>query len=151
MFSANTIRILVAGSLLLHAIAHAIALGALVSQSLGGAIASRLVVRSWLFPALRPITAASFAIPFWLISTLGFLAASLSFWGALLPGATWRWVVVGAALLSILGIALFSGTWPGSPNLQRSILNTLVALAVNGAILVSQFWLSWPPLGMFGK
>ena len=108
-------------------------------------------MRSWLLPSLSAKTAAAAAIPFWIVSTLGFLAASASFWGVLLPGDVSRELAVAAAIVSILGIALFTGIWPGSPNQARSILNTCVALTMNIAILVTQLWLHWPPQTMFGK
>lgn len=151
MFSANIIRVLIAGALLVHGVAHAIALGALIAQSLGGPSVSRVAIRSWLLPSLPPNTAAIMAIPFWIVSTIGFLAASMSFWGILVPGEAWSQLAVAAAIVSVLGIVLFSGIWPGSPNRLRSILNTFVALTMNIAILVTQLWLHWPPQAMFGE
>ncbi len=43
----------------------------------------------------------------------------------------------------MLGIALFFGTWP--------TFNTLAALGMNIAVLVTQLWLHWPPQAMFAK
>jgi hypothetical protein len=144
MLTAQTIRILVTAALLLHGIAHAIALGALVLQSLGGRSKSQVAVRSWLFPSTSANTAAAIAVPFWMVSTLGFLAAAMSYWGFLVGGEAWRQIAVGAAIVSSLGIALLSGIWPGSPNRQRSILNTSIAMVMNLAILITQLWLQWP-------
>lgn len=149
MLSPQTIRVIVPAALLLHAIAHAIALGALLSLSLRGAPSPRLAVGSWVFPALPAKTAAATALPFWLISTLGFLGASMVFQGILPGGEAWRQVAVVSALVSILGSALFSGIWPGSQSQPRSIFNTAIALAFNLVILVTQLWLHWPSPAMY--
>ena len=149
--SAGTIRVLIGGALFVHGLAHAMAMGALLAQSLGRRSSSWVSVRSWLFPSLSAQAAATRASPFWLLSTLGFLAASMSFWGVLVPGDIWRQLALGSSIVSILGIAVFSGIWPGSPNPGRSILNTLVALVMNLAVLVTQLGLHWPPQAMFGK
>jgi hypothetical protein len=77
--------------------------------------------------------------------------AALSFWGAAMPIAGWRQLAVGGAVASILGMAVFFGTWPGSPDTFYSLLNTAVALAMNLGILGSQLWLHWPPQVMFGR
>ena len=53
-----------------------------------------------------------------------------------LPGEAWRSLAIGAAVASLLGITLFFGTWPP--------FNTIAALAVNVAVLVSLLWLRWP-------
>lgn len=98
MFSAKTIRMVIAGARLLHAIA----LGALAAQSLGWPSAARVTVRSWLLPALAADTAAIVAIPFWLVSTLGFLVASLAFWGRVGHGVAWRRLAVASAIVSRL-------------------------------------------------
>ncbi len=56
MLSARAIRVLIAGALFLHGIAHALALRALARQSLSAAPASWVAVRSWLFPTASPST-----------------------------------------------------------------------------------------------
>lgn len=60
-----------------------------------------------------------------------------------MPGDVWRQLATASAIVSTLGIVLFFGTWP--------TFNTIAALAVNIAVLVTQFWLHWPPQAMFGK
>lgn len=151
MIAVQTIRVLIVGALLLHAVAHGIAFAALVAQSLGGPSTSRVPVRSWLLPSLHLKTAATVAIPFWLVAALGFAAASMSFWGILVRGEAWGQLALTSATVSIVGIGLFSGIWPGSPKRERSILNTLVALAMDVAILFTQLIVHWPPEPMFGK
>jgi hypothetical protein len=141
----------IAGALLLHGLAHAIALAGLVAQSVAGPADSRITVRSWFFPALQPKASAWLAVPLWAGSTLAFLFAAISFWGLVGWGAAWRQIAVAGALASTLGVAVFTGQWPGSPNPRRSQLNTSVGLAMNAVILITQLWLGWPPLAIFGK
>jgi hypothetical protein len=151
VLSTPVLRIIVVVALAAHGIAHAIALGGLIGQSVGGASASQVTVRSWLMPGLGPNAAATAAIPFWLVATVGFLLAALSFWGILIPEAPWRQIAVGSAIASIVGIALFAGVWPGSPNELRNLLNTGVAMTMNVAVLLTLLWLHLPAQAMFGK
>jgi hypothetical protein len=142
--SAETIRILVTAALFLHGVAHGRAFIALLYQLMGSLPASWLPVRSWLFPSTSGKAVAGVASPFWLLSTVGFIAAALSFWGILIPPDVWSQVVGPAAIISTLGIILVSGIWPGAPNQKLSILDTIIALILNCAILVTQLWLHWP-------
>jgi len=136
--SADTARGLVFGALVIHGLGHGGALGALIWMALrpsdptGGWQAAR----SWLLPALPTATATPIAGAFWIVAMLGFVVAALSFWGIGLPGEAWRSVAIGSAIVSLVGITLFFGTWPP--------FNTLAALAVNIAVLVSLLWLRWP-------
>jgi len=138
MMSADTARGLVLGALVIHGLGHGGALGALIWMALrpsdptGGWQAAR----SWLLPALPAATATPIAGAFWIVAMLGFVVAALSFWGIGLPGEAWRSVAIGSAIVSLVGITLFFGTWPP--------FNTLAALAVNIAVLVSLLWLRWP-------
>lgn len=151
MLSTGMTRILIAGSLALHGVAHSIALLAAFRQGLAGPSPSQVTLRTWLLPGLRPRAAAAVAIPFWAISSIGFLAGAACFWGLLPWAQAWRPMALGGALASILGIAAFSGIWPGSPNRRRSMLNTAVAVAMNAVILAALLVLGWPPPGMFGR
>jgi len=136
--SADTARGLVFGALVIHGLGHGGALGALIWMALrpsdptGGWQAAR----SWLLPALPAATATPIAGAFWIVAMLGFVVAALSFWGIGLPGEAWRSLAIGSAIVSLVGITLFFGTWPP--------FNTLAALAVNIAALVSLLWLRWP-------
>ena len=98
---------------------------------------------SWLFPSLAASAATTVASMFWVLALIGFVAAAMSFSGILLPGGVWRPVAVPSAIVSIVGIMLFLGTWPA--------FNTVAALGINGAALVAALWLHWPPEAMFGK
>ena len=142
--SEQTIKILVTAVLFLHGVAHGRAFFALLYQSMGSLPASWLPVRSWLLPFLSARTVAGVASIFWLLSTLGFLAAALSYYGVLLPPDVWSQVVVPTAIISTLGIILISGIWPGAPNRKLAILDTIISLVVNLAILITQLWLHWP-------
>lgn len=143
--SEQTVKILVTAALLLHGVAHGRAFFALIYQAMGSLPASWLPVRSWLVPSLSRRAVAGVASVFWLLSTLGFLATGLSYWGILLPPELWSQLAVPSAIISTLGIILISGIWPGAPNRQLSILDTVIALIVNIAILIAQLWLHWPP------
>lgn len=142
--SDQTIKIIVTAALFLHGVAHGRAFIALVYQLMGSLPASWLPVRSWLFPSMSSKSVAGVASIFWLLSTLGFLGAALSFWGILVPPDVWSQLAVAAAILSTLGIILISGIWPGAPNQKLSTLDTIIALVINIAIFITQLWLHWP-------
>ena len=140
----QTIKLIIVGVLLLHGLGH---IGALVAiavnwSSRGTATGAWLPARSWLFPSLSPQAAKAVASAFWILSTIGFVAASMSFWGIVLPSDAWRQLALASSVVSALGITLFLGTWPA--------FNTIAALAVNIAVLITQLWLHWPPQAMFG-
>lgn len=143
--SNQIMRLVVAGILFLHGLAH---IGPIVvyiwirykpNNNTGGWLAAR----SWLFPSLPAAVATAVASAFWGISLIGFIGSALSFWDILVPGDVWRQLAVGSAIASILGIVVYFGTWP--------LFNTLAALGVNVAVLVTQLLLHWPPHNMFGR
>jgi hypothetical protein len=141
--SPQTIKILITGVLLVHGLGHGGAIGALVAIDRGVPSGKWLPARAWLFPNLAPRVAKIIAITFWALSLLGFVAAALSFWGILIPGELWRSLALIFAFISFIGIALFWGTWP--------MFNALAAQVVNLTVIITQLWLSWPPMTMFGK
>ena len=141
--STQTIKILIAGVLLVHGLGHGGAIGALITIDRGVPGGQWLSARSWLFPNLAPQSAKVIAIVFWVLSLLGFVAAALSFWGILLPGDLWRQLALIFAFISFTGITLFWGRWP--------MFNTLAAQAVNLAVILTQLWMHWPRVDMFGK
>ncbi len=136
--SADTARGLIFGALMIHGLGHGGALGALtwIAFRPGDPTGGWQAARSWLIPALPTATATAVASAFWIVSMLGFVAAALSLWGIVLPGEAWRPLAIGSAVVSLVGITLFFGTWPP--------FNTLAALAVNIAVLASLLWLHWP-------
>jgi len=143
--STQTTKILIGGALLLHGLGHGGAFGALIWiwRFPGTDTGSWRPARSWLFPSLAGPVAGTVASIFWVLSAIGFVAASMSFWGVLLPGDVWRQLALASSIVSTLGIVLFFGTWPA--------FNMLAALTVNIAVFVTQLWLNWPPQSMFGK
>lgn len=144
-------KVLIAGALMLHGVAHGKAFFALIGDAHRAGDRTPVPVRSWLLPSLSPRAAALLASPFWLLSTLGFVLCSLSFWGFLEAGDIWRPLAVAGSIVSTLGIVLFSGIWPGAPSRRLSTLDTVIALVLNGVILVLLVWLQWPPYSMYGK
>jgi hypothetical protein len=141
--SPQLIKILIPLVLLLHGLGHGGAIGAMIALDRGLSGGKWLSARSWLFPNLNPQTAKVIALIFWGLSLIGFVAAALSFWGILVPGDIWRQIALISAFVSFTGIALFWGRWP--------LFNTLAAQAVNVAVIITQLWLHWPPIEMFGK
>ena len=141
--STETIKILIAGALLLHGLGHVGAIVVLVAQRLGRSTGPWRRARSWLLPSLPASVAATVACVFWALSLIGFVAASMSFWGVLVPGDLWRQLALASSVVSIVGIVLFFGIWP--------LFNTFAALGMNIAVLVTQLWMHWPPPSMFGK
>ena len=142
--SADTVRAVVFGTLMIHGLGHGGAIGALlwIAFRPGDPTGGWQAARSWLLPALPAASATVVAGAFWLISMLGFVAAALSFWGLVGPGELWRPLAIGSAVVSLVGITLFFGTWPP--------FNTVAALAVNTAVLVGLLWLRWPPIAAMG-
>jgi hypothetical protein len=125
--STQTIKILIAGALFVHGIGH----------SLG----YWMPANSWLLKGLGVSALRAISSIFWALSIVGFLAACLGFWGILIPFTWWQPLAIGTSVFSLLGLILFIGSWPG--------FNTIGAIGMNIAILVTQLWLNWPPAGMF--
>ena len=127
--STQIIRILIAGALFVHGTGHLLGFW--------------MPARSWLFPNLGEHSLRIISSIFWILAAVGFLAALLGFLGVLVPSHLWRPLAVGTALVSILGLVLFWGTWPA--------FNTIGAFGMNITVLITQIWLQWPPTSMFGK
>lgn len=134
--SSQTIKTLIAAVLLFHGLGHLGALGGTIYHHVRHTQGDWLSDHSWLLPGLTPDTAKVVAGVFWALSLVGFVAAALAFWGAWLPFASWSTLAVASAVVSTVGIVLFGGTWP--------IPNTIAALAINIAVLVTQWWTHWP-------
>ena len=141
----SLVRPIIAGALLLHGISHGGALAALawIGARPGSDTGGWQAARSWLAAGLPAGTATTVASAFWIASLIGFVAAAAAFWGIGLPGDAWRPLAVVSALVSLLGLVAFFGTWP--------MFNTLAALAVNVAVLVALLGLHWPDQALFGR
>jgi hypothetical protein len=149
--SPDLLRILITAGLLLHGVAHAKAFFALLGDAATSGSRTAVPVRAWIARSLSPRAAALLAAPFWLVSALGFVEASLTFWGILPGGAAWRQTAVVSAVISSAGIVLFSGFWPGAPSRKLSALDTAIALVVNAAILAVLLGFGGPPESLFGR
>jgi hypothetical protein len=143
--NSGLIQTIITSALILHAVAHAIAMIALVGQAAIGRSNRKVAVTSWLIRGLSPRSAARFLFPFWLLSTLSFFGAAASSWGVLVPGDLWGLLAFIGAIFSTLGILLSGGIWPGSPSPNRSHLNTSIAMTMNIVILSARVWLQWIP------
>lgn len=143
--SDQTIKLIAAGTLLLHGLGHGGALGALawIQLSPGSTTGPWVAARSWLVPSLSGGTATALASAFWIASLVGFVITAMSFWGVVVSSEVWRPLAVASALVSAAGIVLFFGTWP--------MFNTLAALGMNVAVLVAVVWLRWPTEAMLGR
>lgn len=129
------VEMFVTGMLAIQAFSHGVAFFALLRDARSD-VKPALPVRSWLLPALSHRAAAWIACIFWLLATLGFVAAAISIWDSLPIGVPWQQLAAAAATISTLGIVLFSGIWPGAPNRKLSKIDTIIALVINAAILV---------------
>ena len=136
--SDQVLKLVIGAVLLVHALGHGGALGALLWIRLrpGAGTGNWAAARTWLMPSLPAETAATLASAFWIAALVGFAIAALSFWGLVLPTGVWPSVALGSAVVSTIGIVVFIGTWP--------VFNTLAALAVNVAVLVA-VGADWPP------
>lgn len=143
--STENLRFVVGGLLLVHGLGHGGAVGALIWLRVfpGTPTGGWLAARSWLFPALQTPEATAVAMTFWVVAMCGFVAAALIFWGIVLPGEIWRPLAVGSAVVSLVGMIVFYGTWP--------VFNTVASFAVNAAALFTQLVARWPAREMFGN
>jgi hypothetical protein len=85
--STQTIKVLIAGALLLHGLGHGGALGALIwiGRSEGTGAGGLLPARAWVFPSLAPPSATAVAGTFWVVSLIGFVAAAYYLYLSELP------------------------------------------------------------------
>ena len=126
--SIQIIRILIAGALFVHGVGHT--------------LGYFMPARSWLFPNRSARAMRVIANILWTLAAVGFILSFLSFLGILRPPELWRTLAVVFAIVSLVGLALFWGMWPR--------FNTIGALTMNIVILITQLWIAWPPIEMFG-
>lgn len=125
------IRAALPAVLLLHGLGHGGAIAALawIAARPGDPTGDWHPARSWALPGLAPDTATAVACAFWALALIGFAAAALALAGVAVPGDALRPLALCAAIVSLVGIGLFLGTWPA--------FNTLAAVTVNVAVLVA--------------
>ncbi len=127
--STPTLRYLVAGALFVHGVGHLLGFW--------------MPARSWLLPGMNERARRVVSRVIWVAAAFGFVAACLGFWGVVIPGEWWRPLAVGTAVVSLVGLVLFWNTWPA--------FSRLGALAMNVAVLVTQLWIHWPSIDVFGS
>ena len=149
--SPDTVRLGLAAGLLLHGLAHLVALGALLVMLAGAQPRNGPIPRLWALPRSSARAAALVGALLWAAAAVGFLSAAAAVWGLWLSASTWRVLATTGALISLVGIAAFAGTWPGSQTTRRSMLNTGIAAVVDLAIVAALLWLRWPPLELVGR
>ncbi|MGD8633247.1 MAG: hypothetical protein PVF85_06725 [Anaerolineales bacterium] len=139
------VQTLITASLLLHAIAHAIALVGLTGRAASLQSARRLFTGGWLFDYLGARRSALILLPFWALAALAFFASAAASRGAIISRADWGGLAFLGASISTIGIFLAGGIWPGSPSKPRAFLNTSIAMVMNIIILSARLWLQWLP------
>lgn len=127
--STQTIRILIAGALLVHGIGHTLGFWK--------------PARSLPFLAMSDANLKISGGISWIVIAIGFIIASMSFYGIFAPASWWRPLVIIFAGVSLVGITLFGRSWPA--------FNFVSAIAMNVVILVALLWLHWPPTEMFNR
>jgi len=127
--SIQTIRFLIAAALFVHGVGHTLGIWK-PARSL-----PFLKIRE---PALRLVGGI-----LWVLVALGFVVASMGFFGLLVPAGWWRPLAVVFALISMGMLLLFGRSWP--------LFNFIGASAMNIAVLVALVWLRWPPFDMFAR
>ena len=75
----EALKILITGSLFVHAVAHAIVIFALVAEGLAGGSDARGHSRARLVPRIDPRVAVLGGAVIWFVSTTGFLVAAAGF------------------------------------------------------------------------
>jgi hypothetical protein len=135
--SDQSIRLVTFIVLMVHGLGHGGGIGALawIAWRPGSESGGWTAARSWLMPALTSGTASVGASAFWVVSLVGFVAAALMYWFGW--SEAWRIIAIGSAVISMIGIVLFFGTWP--------MFNTLAAIGVNAAVLIGLGLLRWAP------
>ncbi len=127
--SLQTIRILIAGALLVHGIGHTLGFWK-PAHSLP------------LLNVPEPVLKLAGGI-IWILVAVGFIVSSMGFYGLFVPAHWWRPLAVIFAVISLVGLVLFGRSWP--------IFNFIGASGLNIAVLVALIWLQWPPLEMFNR
>jgi hypothetical protein len=116
--STQTIRLLIFGALLVHGIGHTLGFWR--------------PARSWLMPGVSESTLRMVGGILWVLVAIGFILAALGYYHLLVPLAWWRPLALYSAILSLVGLLLFFGTWP--------VFNFIGATAMNIAVLVALLW-----------
>lgn len=122
--SPQTMRLLIAGALLVHGIGHTLGIWK-PAQALP-------------FVEISPATLKLVGSIIWVIIAAGFSIAALSFYGIAFPPTWWRSLTIVFAVISLVSLVLLGRSWPA--------FNFMAAMAMNIAIQVALLWLDWPLL-----
>jgi hypothetical protein len=79
----------------------------------------------------------------WVIVVLGFVAASLGYFGILVPASWWRPLAAIFAVVSLIGLILFGRNWPK--------FNLSAAALFNIVVLVALLWYHYPAEALFNR
>lgn len=116
----------------LHGAGHAGAIGALawIAARPEGPRGDWTAAHSWL-PAIPPSAATAIAVATYTACFIGFVLVALGLAGVEPLASTWRPLAVGAAVVSLAGIALFLGNWPAFNTVAAIVADiVIVALAL---------------------
>lgn len=127
--STQTIRILIAGALLVHGIGHTLGIWK--------------PARSLPFLDVSQSTLGIAGSVIWVVVAAGFIVSFMSFYGILFPASWWRPLAIVCAVISLAGLMLFGRNWP--------IFNQIGAYSMNIATLAALVWLHWPTFEMFNR
>lgn len=106
---------------------HWLIAGALFVHGVGHSLGFWMPARSWLLAGANEKMLRRLSSVLWTLSMVGFVGASLSYLGVLLPMAWWGTMALVSACISLFGLLLFFGSWPA--------FNTIAALAMNVVVL----------------
>jgi hypothetical protein len=127
--SSHTIFILIAGALFVHGIGHTLGYW--------------MPARSFPLLNLPESTLKLVGGIVWTLVAVGFIIASMSFYGLFFPAQWWRPLALVFAVVSMLGLVLFGRNWP--------VFNFIGAFGFDIVVLVALLWLHWPPISMFNR
>lgn len=133
--SGMTLRIIIAALLFLHGIGHVMG----IIPALQVFDVKGWNSHSWLLtPILGETVSRILSIVLFGAAVVGFIAATLSLLGWLVPHEWWRTLSVVFAVVSLVTVVLY---WNAFVALFP---NKVGALGMNIAILVCLLWLNWP-------
>jgi hypothetical protein len=131
-----TLRIIIAIVIIAHGIGHCLG----VVPAFGVKLTPTHSAKSWLFTGIIGETGSRILIALiFSAAIVGFIGAGLGMFGWLVPGSMWMKLAAWSSILSIAGLVLFVNAFP------TVFPNLVGAMAVNIAVLISLYWLHWPP------
>ncbi len=139
----DILKIVFAIAVLGHGVAHLVATFYLGRQAAGRPRPDVPTVRFMGSDARPPELSALIALVFWIPATLGFILAVPAMLDLFLGQLPWSSMLIGAAVISTIGVVLAGFRWPGGEQRLRP-LHVLLSVGMNLIILVTQLFLAWP-------